>query len=327
MQVRQILLVNFRGFKEAYIVPRGHVLLVGEPRAGRSDVIEALRRMFQPDSTRFPLTEPLDFHAGNVAQRAGAMVVIGDLGSDLEQRFFDQLEVWDSETNQLVPELGSHDALEAKRELIVRLCYRAEWNAEEKLGEHWVDFPKFSDPATKTWDVVRRMQREALPFAAVQPAARPLDLAARSSFRTVIDAADGNDFAGSIDALTAGLADLAADLAKGLQVGNALESVMMAVRPRVQLDAAAADVIRFMPEGGSLGAIIRSLGPAVDLDDGAGPLPLVRHGSTLRTLLAVSEALFSVAGTDGIVVADDFGEDLDAGSASHLAVNQAVGHG
>jgi hypothetical protein len=102
------------------------------------------------------------------------------------------------------------------------------------------------------------MQREALPFAAVQASARPLDLAARSSFRTVIDAADGNGFAGSIDALTAGLADLAADLAKGLQVGNALASVVMAVRPRVRLDAAAADVIRFMPEGGSLGAITSS---------------------------------------------------------------------
>jgi putative ATP-dependent endonuclease of the OLD family len=146
VQDRPLWLVNFRGFKEAQVVPRGHVLLVGEPRAGRSDIIEALRRVFQPDSTRFPLTEPLDFHAGNVAQRAGAMVVIGDLGPELEQRFFDQLEVWDSESNALVPELGLHDALEAKNELVVRLCHRAEWNTEEKVGEHWVDFPKFSDP-------------------------------------------------------------------------------------------------------------------------------------------------------------------------------------
>src|SRR5438309_3606157 len=106
MQVKSLRLVNFRGFRDAYIEPRSHVVLVGEPRAGRSDVIEALRRVFNADSTRFPLTEPLDFHAGNVARRAGVMVVIGGLGADLEQRFFDQLEVWDSQGRQLVPELG-----------------------------------------------------------------------------------------------------------------------------------------------------------------------------------------------------------------------------
>jgi hypothetical protein len=319
MRVRQLRLVNFRGFKDTLIVPRGHVLLVGEPRAGRSDVIEALRRIFNPDSTRFPLTEPLDFHASNVDQRAGAIVVVGDLGQNLEQRFFDQLEVWDSETRALVPELGAHDKLEPKHELVFRLCYRAEWNPDEKVADHWVDFPKFSNPETKTWEIVRRAQREALPFAAVQPASRPLDLAARSTFRRVVDAAEGEDFAGSIDALTLGLTELAADLARGLQVGNALELVMTAVRARVGADMPAVDIVRFLPEGGSIGAIIRSLGPAVDLSDGAGALPLSRHGSTLRALFAVSEALFSVAGTDGIVVADDFGEDLDPGSASHLA--------
>ena len=319
MQVKRLRLVNFRGFGDQAIEPRQHVMLVGEPRAGRSDVIEALRRLFNPDSTRFPLTEPLDFHCGNVNERAEATVVIGGLGTDLEQRFFDQIEVWDNQANELVPELGAHDLLGDQHELVVRLCYRAQWNPEEKIADHWVDFPKFSDPTTGQWDIVRRQQRESLPFAAVQPASRPLDLAARSTFRRVVDAADGDDFASSIDALTAGLGDLAADLAKGLQVGNALEQVMMALRARVEVDKPASDVVRFIPEGGSMGALIRSLGPAVDLDDGAGLLPLSRHGSTLRALFSVSEALFSIAGTAGIVVADDFGEDLDPGSTVHLA--------
>ena len=319
MQVKELRLVNFRGFRDTKIVPRGDVLLVGEPRAGRSDVIEALRRIFQPDSTRFPLTEPLDFHAGRLDQRAGAAVVVGDLGSDLQQRFFDQLEVWDSEAGSLVEELGAHDALPAHHELVVRLCYRAEWNPDEKMAAHWVDFPKLSDTATKTWELVRRPQRDAIPFAMVQSAQRPLDLAPRSTFRRVVDAADGADFAPSIDTLTAGFAELAAELARGLQVGNALERVLMAIRDRLGSAASAAEMVRFMPEGGSLGAIIRSLGPAIELDDGAGPLPLTRHGSTLRALFGISEALFSVAGADGVVVADDFGEDLDPGSASHLA--------
>src|SRR5439155_10065199 len=139
------------------------------------------------------------------------------------------------------------------------------------------------------------------PCALVQPASRPLDLSARSTFRRLVDSAEGDDFPVSIDELSEKFTDLAADLARGLQVSNALETVMMAVRSSLGSLAPANDLIRFMPEGGALGAIIRSLGPAVDLDDGAGPLPLSRHGSTLRTLLAVSEALFSISGTGGLV--------------------------
>jgi putative ATP-dependent endonuclease of the OLD family len=43
---------RFRGFEAATIVPGGHIVLVGEPGAGRSDLIEALDRVLSPDSTR-----------------------------------------------------------------------------------------------------------------------------------------------------------------------------------------------------------------------------------------------------------------------------------
>jgi hypothetical protein len=51
---------------------------------------------------------------------------------------------------------------------------------------------------------------------------------------------------------------------------------------------------------------------------GRGPLPLHRHGSTLLSLLGISQAL-AAAGEGGILAVDDFGEGLDAASAQHLA--------
>src|SRR5713226_7900672 len=117
---------------------------MGEPRAGRSDLIEGIRRVLNPDVTRFPLSEPLDFYAGNTTERAEVELIVGDLGADLTQRFFDQLEVWDFSAVTLVPELNEHDELPAQHDTVVRLCYRAEWSDEEKQAQHWVDFPKFS---------------------------------------------------------------------------------------------------------------------------------------------------------------------------------------
>jgi len=62
MRVCRLEIRNFRGFNSAQILPAGHVLLSGEPGAGRSDVIEALDRVFSPDSARARLPSDLDFY-------------------------------------------------------------------------------------------------------------------------------------------------------------------------------------------------------------------------------------------------------------------------
>jgi putative ATP-dependent endonuclease of OLD family len=51
MKVARLRLQRFRGFENMVIVPAGHAVLVGEPRAGRSDTIRALRRVLNPRST------------------------------------------------------------------------------------------------------------------------------------------------------------------------------------------------------------------------------------------------------------------------------------
>src|SRR5229473_5529994 len=193
----------------------------------------------------------------------------------------DHLEVCNEGTHELVPELDELDQLQdPAHQWVIRLCYRARWDAVEKQGEHWIDYPKTSDPDNEVFDRVPRPVRERIPFALVEPATRPLDLGPRGPFRKVIEAADGTDFPAALEDLNQGLKDLAARLSQGEQVSNALARVLESISMLMEVSGApAGDVIRFLPEGGALGAIIRSLGPAVDLLDGVGSLPLNRHGS------------------------------------------------
>ncbi len=101
VRVHRLEVRRFRGFKAATIVPAGHVLLVGEPGAGRSDIIEALDRVLSPDSTRWRLPSEFDFYGRDTRQRAEIEVVLGALGGrELRKLLFDRpdldklIEIW-----------------------------------------------------------------------------------------------------------------------------------------------------------------------------------------------------------------------------------------
>lgn len=52
MQILRCVVNGFRGFEQAEVVPRGHVLLVAELRAGRSHSLAALTKVFEVDASR-----------------------------------------------------------------------------------------------------------------------------------------------------------------------------------------------------------------------------------------------------------------------------------
>jgi hypothetical protein len=76
--------------------------------------------------------------------------------------------------------------------------------------------------------------------------------------------------------------------------------------------------IGFTAEDGSLAALLRAVQPTLDLDT-AGVLPLSAHGSTTAAILAAAEASAAAQAGDAIVIADDFGDHLDAASGEYLA--------
>src|SRR5712691_694614 len=276
MLVRQLEIRRFRGFEALKLLALNHVVLIGEPRAGRSDVIEGLRRVLSPDSTRSSLSDDIDLYQRDRSFRAEVEVVLGDLGPVLTQQFFDQLEFWHTEESILIDVLDEVEALnDPKVEPVLRLCYRAEWSTAEEIGRHWVDYPKTSDPGAGDFHYVRRADREAIPFFSGGPGIRPLSLAARAIFRRLIDQAQGADFPDHLEQLLDAIRDAAAAFGQSAQVREALELV---VEPaRLPLDAEGTDVsdlVRFAPEGGVIGAILRSLSATADLGDCAGFLPV-----------------------------------------------------
>jgi predicted ATP-dependent endonuclease of OLD family len=81
---------RFRGFADATLLTDGSVALVGEPRAGRTDVITALRRVLEPRSTASRV-DPLDVHrplppaSGDGPPLTEVEVTLTELGPAIEQ--------------------------------------------------------------------------------------------------------------------------------------------------------------------------------------------------------------------------------------------------
>lgn len=76
MRIFEVSLRRFRGFEDLTFQPHKHVALVGEPRAGRSDLIEALRRTLTSDGVRHTTPSELDLWMLDKSQRAEVEVVL-----------------------------------------------------------------------------------------------------------------------------------------------------------------------------------------------------------------------------------------------------------
>jgi hypothetical protein len=101
-------------------------------------------------------------------------VVLGELGSDLTQRFLGELEFWDPERELVLAGSDSKQQLAAADATpVLRLAYRGRWDESEERGEHWVAYAKSSDPDADQFTRVPRADRDALPFLAPSPSRPP----------------------------------------------------------------------------------------------------------------------------------------------------------
>ncbi|MBS1893353.1 MAG: hypothetical protein JST59_18800 [Actinobacteria bacterium] len=310
---------NFRGLEKLEFLPDEHVLLVGEPRAGRSTIIDALYRALSPNGSRGTVGHDLDLFGRDRGLRAEVEVVLGDLDEDLTQRFYDQLEFWDDDENELVEELDEPDQLEGLQP-VVRVCYRLRWNAEEESAEQWVDFPKSADPENDLFERVRRRDLEALPVFFSRSAGSPLSLANESNLRRILDNETVEDFAEKLELFAEKAEALGGDLVESEQLLEALRRIVSPVSSTVGVSAEnLSDELSFVPAGVALGALLRGLEPTLSLGSDAPTLPLSRHGSTVDAALTGSELLARGREPGGIVFHDDFGEGLDGPTSTHLA--------
>lgn len=160
MRVARIRIERFRGYHYAELVVPENMVLAGEPQAGRTDTVEALRRVLDPRSTRSRVN-PLDIYRpadDDDESLTEVEVTLLDLGNDLETLLSENLETFDQETGEIATSRNAGNAA-----LGVRLCYRARYELDTDTGEHWVDYPARSDPAAGVFKRASRIEREALP--------------------------------------------------------------------------------------------------------------------------------------------------------------------
>ncbi|MEH0824545.1 MULTISPECIES: hypothetical protein [unclassified Micromonospora] len=313
MRILRVRFQRFRGFADMVVLPAEHAVVVGEPRAGRSDLITGLRRVLEPRSTsaRPDLLDvhrpfPLSGEEGG-EELTEVEVTLVDLDAAVEQDLEDRLELIDPATGLVADEAQADAALMGLR---LRYCLR--YDLESETAEHWVEYPKSGTRAP-------RAERE-LVAAIVLDRRAPLQLRPDGVFRRLVADADEADLLSALERLGSDVAAATERLAGSSGIRKTIEEVLDAGAARLlqMTSAAPADDIGFASDDGSVGAMLRAMQPTLALDD-AGGLPLAAHGSTTTGVLAAAEAVVSARAPGAIVLADDFGDDLDAASAEYLA--------
>lgn len=311
MRALRVRLQRFRGFVDLELFPAEHAVVVGEPRAGRTDLITALRRVLDPRSTN-ARPNLLDVHRPVPTPDAEdelteVEVTLVELDDAVAQELDDRLELIDPDTGLPAEEARADEAV-----MGLRLCYRLRVDQASETAEHWVEYPKSGLRAP-------RAERD-LVAAIVLDRRAPLQLRPDGTFRRLVSDADEPDLLAALAALNTDLADATDRLTGSTSIRKTIEEVLGAGAAQLlqMTGTAPADDIGFAADDGSVSAILRALQPTLALD-AAGALPLTAHGSTTAGVLAAAEAVVSASEPGAIVLADDFGDDLDAASAEYLA--------
>lgn len=351
MRVSRLVLKNFRGWGDLDLRPEGHVLLSGVPRAGRSDIVTALTRVLDPESIRAQpdladlskrIRGPSDEQVTDsgeetsstpapvsdavstpslanrdsefIADFAEVEVTLVDLDAELEQEFDGFLEPQDQDG-----QANAGTAIDANSKFCVRIAYRVVYDLLTDSLEHIVYFPARSNPKTKQYQRVPIALRRLLPVAVIG-LSRPLQLRAEGTLRKLLMDRDSEGTADALGRLRDSVNDATAGLAAEPSVMKVVDVLLSSggVSQRLSEQPIHAGHITFQAEDGSQAALLRALQPALHLDD-AGVLPISSHGSTTAAILSAAEAVLVAQRPGAIVLTDDFGDQLDASTAEHLA--------
>ncbi|MDX3365279.1 hypothetical protein PV387_04435 [Streptomyces sp. ME02-6987-2C] len=336
----RLLITDFRGWKSLDLRPRDHAVVAGVPRAGRSDVIEALARVLDPEAAHssslsdLHQTAPVEeagedqssqSEAGSEAgspesaeplraSTAEVEVTLSDLDPEIEQLVDGYLQPLD-ETGMA----SEDDEADPSAPQCVRLTYRLSYDHETEALESVVYYPARSNPETNQFLRVPAAVRRVLPVITLN-AGVPLQLRAGGSLRRYIEERDPKAAVAAFEVLRDAVGEAVAALSKDPAITEAVDAVLAVggTGKRLGDSPLTAGDIGFLAEDGSVSALLRTLRAALRLDT-AGPLALTNHGSTVTAILSMAEAMLLADVPGAVVLADDFGDQLDAATAEHLA--------
>jgi putative ATP-dependent endonuclease of OLD family len=317
MMIARLRIQRFRGFESADLLFPGHAVIAGEPRAGRSDIVLALRRALDPKSTRARVN-PLDIHrpapVGGTKLLTEVEVTLLDLSNELKQLFDDYLEAFDPETAEVATAATGNNSVVG-----VRLCYRAQYDDASDSGEHWVDYPARSDVLSGSFRRVSRADREAIPVMFVD-SLPPLQVRSEGAFRALIELRGASAFETALGALRDDVDEATDTFSTSAVIAEGVQAVLNSGAADL-LDVPVGVPFELVTEDGTMAALLRSLQPALELDS-AGILPISGHGSTTVGIFSAAEAVAAATQRSGdlVVVGDDFGDQLDSSAGEHMAL-------
>jgi len=319
-------------------------VLAGVPRAGRSDIVEALARVLDPDAAQSPRLS--DLHQGTHAPQAVSPgencqpqqarsdsdglqpetktlaradvaeveVTLADLDPEIEQ-------LVDGHLQPLDPSGAATESDEADPTApqCVRITYRLSYDSEAETLESAVYYPDRSNPETDQYARVPATVRRELPVITLN-ASVPLQLRAGGSLRRYVEERDAKAAAAAFEVLRDAVGEAVAALSADPAITEAVDAVLSVGGTGTRLGDTpiSAGDVGFLAEDGSVTALLRTLRASLQLDT-AGPLALASHGSTVTAILGMAEAMLLANVPGAVVLADDFGDQLDAATAEHLA--------
>ncbi|MFE7528052.1 hypothetical protein ACFU7Y_20390 [Kitasatospora sp. NPDC057542] len=345
MRVTRLLIEGFRGWEHLDVRPREHVLLAAVPRAGRTDLLAALARALDPNSSRGaalsdlhqkwvtdPAAEP-GTDAAEPETDAAEDVQEAAPSRRLERVAAAQVEVtltdFDADVQQLLdgvleplePDGRASAASEAPADaaLCVRLAYRLTYDEAAESLESVVYFPARSNPELGQYHRVPASTRRALPVV-VLDTGLPLQLRAGMGLRRILDDRDAKAATAAFDMLALAVEEAVTQLSADTAITEAVDAVLAVGGAGTLIGdtPVTAEQVGFRAEDGSVAALLRTLRAALHLDNG-GMLGLAQHGSTVSAVLAMAEAMLLATVPGAVVLADDFGDQLDASATEHLA--------
>ncbi|MFI7368216.1 hypothetical protein ACIBO4_39355 [Streptomyces sp. NPDC050149] len=203
--------------------------------------------------------------------------------------------------------------------LCARLAYRLSYDEEAEALESVVYFPARSNPALGQYARIPAATRRMLPVVTLD-VGQPLQLRAGAGLRRILDEQDAKAGAAAFEALAQAVAEAVSALSANPAVTEAVNAVLAVggTGERVGDTPVTAEQVGFRAEDGSVTALLRTLRAALHLDAG-GMLGLAQHGSTVSAVLSMAEAMLLATVPGAVVLADDFGDQLDAPATEHLA--------
>ncbi|MCX5045264.1 hypothetical protein OG921_19030 [Aldersonia sp. NBC_00410] len=289
--------------------------MTDEPdRAGTEPATEAVGTVASGTSQVGPGPESEEDSGAETAPLVTEVeVTLLDLGVDLEDLFDDYLEAFNPHTGELAASDTAGEAV-----LGMRMCYRAQYDFETDTGDHWVDSPARSDPPANRFKRIPRSDRAAVPTLFIEPGL-PFQVRAEGAFRELIANADSTGLDDALAELDRGVREATQRFSRTDPVSYGSVQVIESGASDL-LGVTSADEIELVADDGSLAGLLRSFQPAISLDH-AGVLPLRSHGSTAQSVLSTAEAISATSAMSGelVVLADDFGDGLDAPASEHLA--------